>query len=190
MDKKRIQHAVKEILIAIGEDPQREGLLETPARVANMYEEIFSGLSKNPCEEAKIFHEKTDGELIVIQNISFYSLCEHHLLPFYGSASVVYLPNERGEILGLSKVARMVDILARKPQVQERLSREIAQTINSVLHADGVLVLVEAEHLCMTMRGIKKPGAKTVTLYKTGVFETDRELRKEALSLLSMGKAN
>lgn len=188
VDKKRIESAVREILIAIGEDPYREGLLETPQRVANMYEEIFSGLHKDAHKDIKIFHENTSEDMIVIKDIPLYSMCEHHLLPFTGVAHVVYLPNGKGEILGLSKVARIVDTLSKKPQLQEKLCAEIADLLTEALNPLGISVVIEAEHLCMTMRGIKKPGTKTVTFSNRGYMKTDYQLRKEALSLIQLNK--
>ena len=182
IDKKRIENAVKEILEAIGEDSNREGLVETPRRVANMYEEIFSGLERNPMDEIKTFNENHD-EMIVVKEIPLYSMCEHHLLPFMGVAHVAYLPS-RGKILGLSKVARIVDTIAKKPQLQERLTSEIANTIMKATDAQGVAVIVEAEHLCMTMRGIKKPGSKTVTSALRGLMKSDMKSRSEAMGLI------
>ncbi len=184
IDKKRIENAVREILIGIGENPDREGLLETPQRVANMYEEIFAGLSRNPHDDVKVFHSDYTEDMVIVRDIQFYSMCEHHLLPFMGRAHVIYIPNESGEILGLSKVARIVDTIAKKPQLQEKLSGEVADVMVEALHPLGVCVKVEAEHLCMTMRGIKKPGSKTVTFSTRGVFRDDPQKRAEALSLL------
>src|SRR5690554_473686 len=162
MDLQRIERAVKEILLAVGEDPNREGLRETPARVARMYEEVFAGLKRDVSLDIKVFKEDDNDEMILIGDIPFYSMCEHHLLPFHGTAHVVYIP-KAGQILGLSKVARIVDTLSRKPQLQERLTSEIADTVQSAVDASAVCVVIEAEHLCMTMRGIRKPGSKTLT---------------------------
>ncbi len=183
VDKARIEKAVREILLAIGEDPDRSGLLETPERVARMYEEIFSGLHIDPQSMVKVFQEGDLQEMIVVKDIPLYSMCEHHLLPFVGKASVVYIPR-KGRILGLSKLARIVDVLAKKPQLQERLTTEVADAILKALDPLGVAVVIEAEHLCMTMRGIKKPGSKTVTSALRGLFKTDARSRNEAMSLL------
>ncbi len=183
MDEKRIENAVTELLYAIGEDPTREGLLETPARVARMYGEIFAGLERDPRENLKLFHESACGEIIVLKDIPVYSMCEHHLLPFFGVAAVAYIP-KNGAILGLSKVARIVDTLSRKPQLQERLTEEIAAVMEEAAEPLGVYVEIEAEHLCMAMRGIKKPGTKTRTVSARGVFKHDREKRKEVLSVI------
>ena len=183
MDKKRIENAVKEILYAIGEDPDREGLVETPARVARMYEEIFEGLQKDPMDNVKIFEQEKADQMIVVKNIPFYSMCEHHLLPFYGEAHVLYIPSEN-KVIGLSKIARIVDTLSKKPQLQEKLGEEICETLNNVINARGVAVVLEAEHLCMTMRGIKKSGSKTITSYLTGIIRSDIKTRMEAMELL------
>ncbi len=188
VDKARIENAVKEILLAIGEDPNREGLLETPKRVANMYEEVFAGMHQDPREFIKIFKEGNAEDMVIVKDITLYSMCEHHLLPFVGVAHVVYLPNEEGEILGLSKVARIVDNIAKKPQLQERLSSELADLIVESINPRGVCVVIEAEHLCMTMRGIKKPGSRTVTFANRGIMMTDLQKRTEALSLINLSK--
>lgn len=183
MDKDRIEKAVREILWAIGEDPDREGLLETPRRVAEMYAEVFGGLEKDPMEDVKVFQEAYDHGLVLVKDIPLYSMCEHHLLPFYGKAHVAYIP-AGSQVLGLSKIARVVDTLSRKPQLQERLCSEIADVLERALPVTGVLVAVEAEHTCMTMRGVKKPGAKTFTLAARGVLKQDPALRQEALMQL------
>ena len=183
IDKPRIQKAVKEILLAIGEDPQREGLLETPERVADMYEEIFAGLHLNPADEIKIFKEENYNNLVAVRDIPLYSVCEHHLLPFFGVAHVVYLPSQNN-ILGLSKIARIVDMAAKKPQLQERLCNEIAGVIMKLNKAEGVLVVIEAEHLCLTMRGIRKPGSKIVTITQCGKLKDDESLKNDALKLI------
>lgn len=185
VDIERAKHAVRELLFAIGENPDRDGLLETPQRVANMYQELFAGLHQDPLSVSKLFYEPGNHNLVIVKDIPFYSMCEHHLLPFMGVAHIAYLPNENGAILGLSKIARIVDVLAKKPQLQERLTQEIAQTILTSATPKGVLAVLEAEHLCMTMRGIRKPGAKTVTLCSLGVFETDEQQRTEALRFLN-----
>lgn len=184
IDKERIKAAVTEILFAIGENPDREGLKETPDRVARMYEEIFAGLYKDAREEVKIFQEENHEEMIVVKDIPLYSVCEHHLLPFIGIAHIAYIP-KKGRILGLSKVARIVDTLAKRPQLQERLTTEIAEVIMETINPLGVAVVVQAEHLCMTMRGIKKPGAKTVTSALRGNIKTDARTRSEALALIN-----
>ena len=176
MDLPRIERAVREILIAVGEDPDREGLQETPNRVARMYGEVFSGLHRDITKDIKTFTSDND-EMILIGDIPFYSMCEHHLLPFHGKAHVVYVP-KNGKILGLSKVARIVDTLSRKPQLQERLTSEIADTIQKAVDAMSVCVVLEAEHLCMTMRGIRKPGSKTVTSAMRGAAQMQGPARK------------
>jgi GTP cyclohydrolase I len=183
MDLPRIERAVREILIAVGEDPDREGLVETPNRVARMYGEVFSGLHRDISKDIKTFTSDND-EMILIGDIPFYSMCEHHLLPFHGKAHVVYVPRD-GKILGLSKVARIVDTLSRKPQLQERLTSEIADTIQQAVDAMSVCVVLEAEHLCMTMRGVRKPGSKTVTSAMRGGCRSDARTRSEALALIN-----
>ncbi len=184
IDTDRIRKAVKEILIAIGEDPDRAGLIETPDRVAKMYGEIFAGMNRDIRDDIKTFIEEDNDEMILIGDIPFYSMCEHHLLPFLGKAHVAYVP-KKGKILGLSKVARIVDTLSRKPQLQERLTSEIADTIQKAVDADAVCVVIEAEHLCMTMRGIRKPGSKTVTSAMRGRCRSDARTRAEALALIN-----
>jgi len=186
IDKDRIKAAVREILIAIGDDPDREGLKETPDRVARMYEEIFAGLHKDPREEIKTFQDDAHEEMVMVKDIPLYSMCEHHLLPFIGVAHVVYIPR-KGKIMGLSKLARIVDIIAKKPQLQERLSSQVADVIMETINPLGVAVVVEAEHLCITMRGIKKPGSKTVTSALRGNIKTDVRTRAEVMSLISRG---
>ncbi len=184
MDLPAIEDAVRTILKAIGEDPDREGLLETPQRVARMYAEVFSGLHRDIGKDVKVFTETGNDEMILIGDIPFYSMCEHHLLPFHGKAHVVYIPRN-GKILGLSKVARIVDTLSRKPQLQERLTSEIADKIIEAVDASAVCVVIEAEHLCMTMRGIRKPGSKTVTSAMRGGCRNDARTRNEALALIN-----
>lgn len=184
IDKDRIKAAVREILIAIGENPDRDGLLETPDRVSRMYEEIFAGLHKNPKEDIKVFQEENHEEMVLVKDIPLYSICEHHLLPFTGVAHVVYIPR-KGKILGLSKVARIVDTVAKKPQLQERLTSEVANVIMEAINPIGVAVVVEAEHLCMTMRGVKKPGSKTVTSALRGNIKTDAKTRAEVMALIN-----
>ena len=184
MDLPKIEHAVREILEAIGEDPDREGLQETPQRVARMYAEVFAGLHRDISKDIKTFHGEGNDEMILIGDIPFYSMCEHHLLPFHGKAHVVYIPKD-GKIFGLSKVARIVDTLSRKPQLQEKLTSEIADAIEKAVDARSVFVVLEAEHLCMTMRGIRKPGSKTVTSAMRGGCRSDIRTRNEALALIN-----
>jgi GTP cyclohydrolase I len=183
MDKERIQNAVREILIAVGEDPDREGLLETPKRVANMYEEIFAGLTEDPKQHIKLFNEQSNDEMVIVKDIPFYSMCEHHLLPFFGKAHIGYIPSDN-KIIGLSKLARIVDNFAKKPQVQERLTSDIADFLNDNLQPKGVAVIMEAEHMCMTMRGARAAGSKTQTSALRGIIRTDAKTRAEVLSLL------
>lgn len=183
MDYPRIERAVREILLAIGENPNREGLLETPARVARMYGEVFAGLHLNVQESIKVFNEKDHDEMIMVGDIPFYSMCEHHLLPFIGRAHVVYIPQD-GRILGLSKIARIVDVMSRKPQLQERLTSQIADTLVKAVQPLGVAVVVQAEHLCMTMRGVRKPGSITVTSALRGLCKKDARSRAEVLALI------
>ena len=188
MDLPKIENAVRDILEAIGEDPNREGLLETPQRVARMYAEVFAGLHRDINKDIKTFHGEGNDEMILIGDIPFYSMCEHHLLPFHGKAHVVYIPRD-GRILGLSKVARIVDTLSRKPQLQEKLTSEIADAIEKAVDARSVCVVLEAEHLCMTMRGIRKPGSKTVTSAMRGGCRSDIRTRNEALALINRQRA-
>lgn len=183
MDKERIQNAVREILIAVGEDPDREGLLETPKRVANMYEEIFAGLTEDPKQHIKLFNEQSNDEMVIVKDIPFYSMCEHHLLPFFGKAHIGYIPSDN-KIIGLSKLARIVDNFAKKPQVQERLTSDIADFLNDNLQPKGVAVIMEAEHMCMTMRGARAAGSKTQTSALRGIMRTEAKTRAEVLSLL------
>ena len=184
MDLPKIENAVRDILEAIGEDPDREGLLETPQRVARMYAEVFAGLHRDINKDIKVFHGEGNDEMILIGDIPFYTMCEHHLLPFHGKAHVVYIPKD-GKIFGLSKVARIVDTLSRKPQLQEKLTSEIADAIEKAVDARSVCVVLEAEHLCMTMRGIRKPGSKTVTSAMRGGCRSDLRTRNEALALIN-----
>jgi len=183
MDKQRIENAVREILLAIGEDPDREGLVETPKRVANMYAEIFSGLSDDPTRHLKIFNESENDEMVVVRDIPMYSMCEHHLLPFVGKAHIAYIPSE-GKVIGLSKLARIVDSFSKKPQLQERLTSQIADFLEENLSPKGIAVVVEAEHLCMTMRGARAAGAKTQTSALRGSMRKDARTRAEAMALL------
>ena len=182
VDLARIERAVREILTAVGEDPDRNGLLETPARVARMYAEIFSGLRSQPeLHLRRVFEEQFD-ELVLIRDITFNSMCEHHLLPFIGKAHVGYLPN--GKVVGLSKMARVIDEISHRPQVQERMTHQIADLMDSELQPKGVIVVLEAEHTCMTVRGVKKPGAVTITSAVRGLFKTNPASRAEVLSLI------
>jgi GTP cyclohydrolase I len=184
VDLPRIERAVREILIAIGEDPDRDGLADTPARVARAYAEQFSGLSQRPEDVLRTVFDADHDELILVRDIEVYSTCEHHLVPFFGFAHVGYIPNEKGHITGLSKLARLVDIYARRPQVQERMTSQIADALMNVLEPRGALVVIEAEHLCMSMRGVRKPGAKTVTSAVRGIIRDSARTRAEAMSLL------
>jgi GTP cyclohydrolase IA len=181
VDHARIEAAVREILAAIGEDPARDGLLETPARVARMYAEICAGLHDEPAQHLKVTFEAGHDEMVMVRDIPLYSLCEHHLIPFIGRAHVAYIPNDDGRVTGLSKLARLVDSFARRPQVQERLTTQIADAIDETLNPKGVMVVIEAEHLCMSMRGIRKPGATTVTSAVRGLFRTSVATREEAM---------
>ncbi|MEG1256736.1 GTP cyclohydrolase I FolE [Clostridium sp.] len=183
VNKEKIIEGVKLILEAIGEDQNREGLLETPERIARMYEEIFSGIGKTAEEHLSKTFQVDRNDLVLEKDITFFSMCEHHLVPFYGKVHIAYIPN--GRVAGLSKLARTVEIYAKKPQLQEKLTAEIADSMMGYLHPEGVMVLIEAEHMCMTMRGVKKPGTKTLTTTYRGVFEKDYELRREVLTLIN-----
>ncbi|MFJ9415394.1 MULTISPECIES: GTP cyclohydrolase I FolE [unclassified Streptomyces] len=182
-DEKRAENAVRELLIAVGEDPDREGLLETPARVARAYKEILAGLWQAPEDVLTTTFDLGHDELVLVKDIEIVSLCEHHLLPFHGVAHVGYVPAENGKITGLSKLARLVDVYARRPQVQERLTTQIADSLMRILEARGAIVVVEAEHMCMSVRGIRKPGAKTTTSAVRGQLR-DASTRAEAMSLI------
>ncbi|MCL2885066.1 MAG: GTP cyclohydrolase I FolE [Oscillospiraceae bacterium] len=183
MDTARVEAAVRELLEALGEDPGREGLKETPARVAAMYAEIFSGLQEDPHDHVKLFHEAQHDEMITVRDIPLYSMCEHHLLPFVGVAHIAYIPRD-GRIIGLSKLARIVGAFARRPQLQERLTAQLADFLTEVLNPQGVAVVIEAEHLCMTMRGVRAAGSKTQTSALRGRMKSDVRSRAEAMSLL------
>ena len=183
LDKARIEKAVREILLAIGDDPNREGLKDTPKRVARMYEEIFSCIGKDPKEAITVFETEGHEEMVILRDIPFYSMCEHHLLPFYGKAHVAYIPR-KDRLAGLSKLARVVDMVSRCPQLQERITTKVADPLMKVLKPHGVLVIVDAEHLCMTMRGVKKPGSHMTTSAVRGVFQKSDITRKEALQLI------
>ncbi|MCY3850397.1 MAG: GTP cyclohydrolase I FolE [Acidimicrobiaceae bacterium] len=184
VDQPRIAAAVREILAAIGEDPNREGLLETPDRVARMYAEVCAGLHEDPVAYLKTTFEVGHDEMVMVRDIPLYSLCEHHLIPFLGTAHVAYIPSGSGQVTGLSKLARLVDGYAKRPQVQERLTTQIAEAIEKSLQPRGVLVVIEAEHLCMSMRGVRKPGTTTVTSSVTGIFRENVATRAEALRFL------
>ncbi|KWX67018.1 GTP cyclohydrolase I FolE [Mycobacterium sp. NAZ190054] len=183
-DQARAEAAVRELLIAVGEDPDREGLRDTPARVARAYREIFAGLYVDPDEVLKTMFDEQHDELVLVKDIPMYSTCEHHLVSFHGVAHVGYIPGEDGRVTGLSKLARVVDLYAKRPQVQERLTVQIADALMRRLDPRGVIVVVEAEHLCMAMRGIRKPGATTTTSAVRGQFKTDKASRAEALELI------
>ena len=182
IDKEKIIEGVKLIIEGIGEDVNREGLLETPDRIARMYEEIFSGIGESAKDHlSKTFTVESD-DLVVEKDITFYSMCEHHFVPFYGKAHIAYIPN--GKVAGLSKLARCVEVYSKKPQLQERLTSEIADALMEYLDAKGVMVVIEGEHMCMTMRGVKKPGAKTLTTTYRGIFKENLDLKREVMSLI------
>ena len=184
VDQAKIRKAVRDILEAIGEDPDREGLVGTPDRVARMYEEIFCGLHQDPREHLKVlFADEKHEEMVVVKDIPFYSSCEHHLVPFFGKAHVVYIPKD-GRLTGLSKLARVIETIAKRPQLQERITKDTANIIMEELRPYGVMVAVEAEHMCMTMRGVKKPGTRTLTTTYRGCFEENYNLRREVLDLI------
>jgi GTP cyclohydrolase I len=182
VDYARIERAVREILVAVGEDPDREGLLETPARVARMYAEMFSGLRQDPREHTQKFFSQDYDEVVLVRDISFCSMCEHHLLPFIGQAHVAYIPD--GKVIGLSKIARVVEVISHRPQVQERMTEEIANLLVNELGTKGVAVVIEASHSCMTIRGVKKPGSVMVTSAMKGVFRSNLTSRTEVMQLI------
>ena len=184
MDRDRIVAGVRLILEGIGEDPSREGLKDTPARVADMYAEIFSGIGEDAAEYLRVTFGEDHQEMVLVRGIPLYSVCEHHLLPFLGRAHVAYIPGEEGRICGLSKIARVIDVFAKRPQVQERMTAQIADTLVEHLHPQGVMVVIEAEHLCMSMRGVQKPGAITTTSAVRGIFQRKAATRAEALALM------
>jgi GTP cyclohydrolase IA len=186
IDEKKIEEGVRLILEGVGEDPDRGGLRETPARVARMYREILGGVGADASEVVTVVEGADHDEMIMVRDIPMYSLCEHHVLPFSGKAHVAYIPNKSQQITGLSKIARVVDLLSKRLQVQERLTTEIADAIDRALSPRGVFVVIEAEHLCMTMRGIKKPGSITVTSAVRGLFRTDARTRQEAMNHIGM----
>jgi len=182
IDQRKIEQAVLSIIEAIGEDPKREGLVDTPKRIAEMYGELFMGMGVDPKSELTVSYEEGHREMVILRDIPFYSMCEHHLLPFYGVVHIGYIP--RGNIVGVSKLARVVETLSRRPQLQERLTTQIAETILEALQPDGVAVVIEAEHMCMTIRGVKKPGTNIVTSATRGLFRTRSATRAEFLSLV------
>jgi GTP cyclohydrolase I len=183
-DQQKIENAIREIIIAIGEDPDRDGLQDTPARVARAYKEMFSGLYERPEEVLATTFDLNHNELVIVKNIDIFSVCEHHLLPFVGKASVGYIPNNNGQITGLSKLARLIDVYAKRPQVQERLTSQVADALMRILKPQGVIVVIECEHFCMSMRGVSKPGSKTTTSVVRGNPQ-EPALRHEALTLIS-----
>jgi GTP cyclohydrolase I len=187
VDRDKITQGVRLILEGIGEDPAREGLVRTPERVADMYEEIFAGLGQDAAEHFCVTFNEGHQEMVLVKDIPLYSVCEHHLVPFMGRAHVGYIPSKDGRLCGLSKLARVVDVFAKRPQVQERMTSQIADTIVAELKPQGVIVVIEAEHLCMSMRGVKKPGAVTTTSAVRGIFERNPATRSEAMSLI-MGR--
>ena len=182
VDRTRIEHAVREILAAVGEDPDREGLLETPSRVARMYEELFAGLREDPRQHLRKFFTERYDEIVLVRDISFSSVCEHHLLPFFGNVHIAYLP--KGRIIGLSKLARLVESIARRPQVQERMTEQIADLLTQELNVRGVAVVIEAEHTCMTIRGVRQPSSRCVTSAMRGTFRSDARSRAEVMALI------
>jgi GTP cyclohydrolase I len=186
VDLPRIERAVREILIAVGENPDREGLLETPARVARMYAEMFAGLRQDPREHTSKFFTEQYDEVVLVRDISFCSMCEHHLLPFIGKAHVAYIP--KGKVIGLSKIARVVEAISRRPQVQERMTEEIANLLEGELDAKGVAVVIEASHSCMTIRGVRKPGSLCVTSAMKGLFRSNLSSRSEMMNLIYGGR--
>ena len=183
-DEAKIEKAIVSIIEAIGEDPKREGLKGTPERVAEMYAELFMGLDKDPREELAVGFELGHREMVTVKDIPFYSMCEHHLLPFYGVAHIGYIPNDAGRIVGISKLARVVEIIARRPQLQERMTTDIADAIDDGINPDGVAVVIQAEHMCMVMRGIKKPGSNVITSAIRGAFRRKAASRAEFFSLI------
>ena len=183
-DAERAEAAVRELLIAIGEDPERDGLRDTPRRVARMYAEAFAGLGRDPSDVLTTLFDANHDEMVIVKYLELFSLCEHHLVPMHGVAHVGYIPNAKGQITGLSKLARLVDLYARRPQVQERLTSQVADALVEHLEPRGVIVVMEAEHLCMAMRGVRKPGSKTVTSAVRGVFRKSASTRAEAMSLI------
>jgi len=184
VDKPLLEEHVRALLLAIGEDVDRDGLKDTARRVADMYEEIFAGIGKNPVDEIDVLFEENHDEMVMVKDIALYSVCEHHLVPFVGQAHVAYIPNTKGQITGLSKLVRLVDVVAKRPQVQERMTMQIADALEEALQPRGVLVVIEAEHLCMSMRGVRKPGTLTVTSAVRGLFRKNDATRAEAMQLI------
>lgn len=182
IDKEKIEAAVRLLLEGIGEDVDREGLVETPQRIARMYEEIYAGLEENPREHLAKTFTAENNQMVLVKDIDFYSICEHHLMPFYGKAHVAYIPN--GKVVGISKLARTVEVFARRPQIQEQLTAQIADALMEHLEPEGAMVMIEAEHMCMTMRGIKKPGSKTVTYIARGTFAEDNNLQQHFFQMV------
>lgn len=182
IDENKIKEAVKMIIEAVGENPEREGLVDTPDRIARMYSEIFCGISQDASEHLRKTFSAPDSEMVIEKDIQFYSMCEHHLVPFYGKVHIAYIPNER--VVGLSKLARTVEVFAKRPQLQERMTSQIANALEENLNPKGVMVIIEAEHMCMTMRGIKKPGSKTVTYATRGIFKTDNKLKDDVYNFI------
>jgi len=187
VDQARIRAAVREILLAVGEDPDRPGLVDTPARVARAYAEVFAGLAQDPGDVLQTTFDEQHDELVLVRDIPMYSTCEHHLVPFHGRAHVGYIPGADGRVTGLSKLARLVDVYARRPQVQERLTRQVADALHGSLEPRGVIVVIEAEHLCMSMRGVRKAGSTTMTSAVRGIFRDNAATRSEAMSLILRG---
>jgi len=183
-DRARAEAAIAELLIAVGEDPTRPGLIETPARVARAYQEMFAGLHQTPEEVVTTTFDENHDEMVIVRDIELYSVCEHHLAPFHGVAHVGYVPNTSGEITGLSKLARLVDLYARRPQLQERLTSQVADALVERLKPRGAIVVMECEHLCMSMRGVRKPGSRTVTSAVRGILKSNQSTRAEAMSLI------
>lgn len=184
MDKEKIATAVRMILEAIGDDPERQGLLDTPKRVANMYEEVFAGMDRDPAIHCQTVFEEHHEEMVLVRDIPFSSMCEHHLVPFIGTAHVAYMP-KKGRVIGLSKLARIVDDISKRPQLQERITKSVADLLMNELDAIGVMVVLEAEHMCMSIRGVKKQGAKTITSAVRGEFKTNSKSRNEVLHLIN-----
>lgn len=185
-NQEKMEKAIYQFLEALGENPDREGLKDTPKRVAKMYIEMFSGLNQDPKEQFIAVFSENHEEVVIVKDIPFYSMCEHHLVPFYGKAHIAYLPND-GRVTGLSKLARAVEVASKRPQLQERLTAQVAQALEDALAPKGIFVMIEAEHMCMTMRGIKKPGSKTITTVARGLYKDDRYERQEILSLIQKG---
>ncbi|AEE96356.1 GTP cyclohydrolase I FolE [Mahella australiensis] len=183
VDQQKIEQAMRMMIEAIGEDPEREGLKDTPKRVARMYAELFSGIEENPRKYLEVWFNEDHEEMVLVKDIPFYSMCEHHFLPFVGKAHVAYIPT-KGKVTGLSKLARVVESVARRPQLQERLTSQIADILMECLDPQGVVVVIEAEHMCMSMRGVKKPGTTTVTSAVRGIFRRDAKSRAEAFALI------